>query len=280
MEFAPTPVFYVIVGALVGMVFGWLVGYFDSNRRASKKVEAAEANAEIKATEAEKKIAEAEQKLALASQTPPIVQDDPGLLRLKKVDDRFTLEMDGAPVAGELSPNRKKRLIELITVLRPLLEGGQLQKPAPQQVAPQQVVPQQPSSQKPVPQQSIPPQPAPQPQQLASEEAFLRSVAPSESVKPVSPRPMQSLLNRKPEGEKIAPTLSMVQQIDSVLQARLVGTPLAGQGIRLQESIQGGVEVYVGIKKFPTVDDVPDEAIKAAIRGAIAEWEKKFTPGM
>jgi hypothetical protein len=282
MEFSPTPVFYVIVGALVGMVVGWLVGYFDSNRRASKKVEAAEANAEIKATEAEKKIAEAEQKLALAAQASPIVQDDPGLLRLKKIEDRFALEMDGAPVAGELSPDRKKRLIELITILRPLLEGGQLQKPAPQQAVPQQPV--QPV-QRPIPQQAAPqpvPQPqSPAPQQLASEESFLRSVSTPEPVKPVSPRPMQSLLSpRKPDAEKIAPTLSIVQQIDSVLQARLVGTPLAGQGIRLQESIQGGVEVYVGIKKFPTVDDVPDEAIKAAIRGAIAEWEKKFTPGM
>ena len=159
MEFAPTPVFYVIVGALVGLVLGWVVGYFDSNRRASKKVEAAEANAEIKIAEAEKKIAEAEQKLAQTSQVSPVVQDDPGLLRLKKIDDRFTLEMDGASISGELSPDRKKRLIELITILRPLLEGGQLQKSVPQQVTPQPVVPQPPAPQKPIPQQAVPPQP-------------------------------------------------------------------------------------------------------------------------
>jgi hypothetical protein len=40
------------------------------------------------------------------------------------------------------------------------------------------------------------------------------------------------------------------------------------------------VEVYVGARKFNSIDDVPDEAIKAEIRAAIAEWEQKFTPGM
>ena len=56
-----------------------------------------------------------------------------------------------------------------------------------------------------------------------------------------------------------------------------------GQGVAvqvLQESIQGGVEVYVGLNKFDAVDDVPDQEIKAAIRSAIAEWEKKYTPGI
>ena len=85
---------------------------------------------------------------------------------------------------------------------------------------------------------------------------------------------------KKPEAEKNISSLSIVQQIDTVLQARLVDTPLAKRGIRLQESIQGGVEVYVGLQKFHAVDDVPDEDIKTAIRAAIAEWEKKYTPGL
>jgi hypothetical protein len=85
---------------------------------------------------------------------------------------------------------------------------------------------------------------------------------------------------KKPEAEKNISSLSIVQQIDTVLQAHLVNTPLAKRGIRLQESIQGGVEVYVGLNKFLAVDDVPDEEIRGAIRAAIAEWEKKYTPGL
>jgi uncharacterized membrane-anchored protein len=95
------------------------------------------------------------------------------------------------------------------------------------------------------------------------------------------PVTIQSVVQtKKPEPEKNIASLSIVQQIDTVLQARLENTPLAGRGIRLQESIQGGVEVYVGSRKFLSIDDVSDEDVKAAIRSAIAEWEKKYTPGM
>jgi hypothetical protein len=45
------------------------------------------------------------------------------------------------------------------------------------------------------------------------------------------------------------------------------------------ESVSGGVNVYVGIQRFESVDDVPDEEVKSAIRAAIAEWENKYTPG-
>jgi len=71
-----------------------------------------------------------------------------------------------------------------------------------------------------------------------------------------------------------------VAQINSVLQARLAGTPLADKGVRLQESLEGGVLVWVGINKYESIDDVPDEQIKAAIRAAIVEWENKYTPGL
>jgi hypothetical protein len=241
MEFSPTPVFYAFIGLMIGMVIGWVIGFFDSNGRTSKKIEAAD----VKMKEAERKIAEAEQNF----QPSPAQQYDPALLSLKKNDGRFTLEMDGAPVTGELPPDRKKRLIELITVMRPWFDGGQSSPAISQPAAPVQLQPT------------------------------------SEPARDMLPRPAQSSAQpipaaKKPEAEKNISSLSIVQQIDTVLQARMTDTPLAKRGIRLQESIQGGVEVYVGLKKFLAVDDVPDEEIKATIRAAIAEWEKKYTPGM
>ena len=252
MEFSPTPFFYVAAGLILGLILGWVIGFLDSNSRAAKKITAAEANAEIKIKEAERKIAEAKQN----SQPAQTLPDDPGLLRLKKDNERFTLEMDGALITGELSPDKRKRLIELVTVIRPWLEGKQSPPAAPQPATPIQTQPTTP----------LQTQPAPDPAQ----DAVSRPVQPSAQPLPAV---------KKPEAEKNISSLSIVQQIDTVLQAHLVNTPLAKRGIRLQESIQGGVEVYVGLQKFHAVDDVPDEEIKTAIRASIAEWEKKYTPG-
>ncbi len=222
-------ILYVLGAVLVG----WIIGFLDSNLRTAKKIQAAEANAEIK-------IREAERRIALGAQAPEKAKDNPGLLRLKNENGRFIVEIDGLPVDRSLSPDKKKRLVELITIFRPWLDGGQ-------------------ASQTPI---------------SAQTQSVIAAVQ-----EPIS-RPLQpiSLAPKKSETEKNIASLSIVQQIDTVLQARLLNTPLEKQGIRLQESPQGGVEVYVGLQKFLTVDDVPDTFVKSEIRGAIADWEEKYTP--
>jgi hypothetical protein len=72
----------------------------------------------------------------------------------------------------------------------------------------------------------------------------------------------------------------MVEQIDTILQSRVVGTPLEERGIFLTQSPEGGVNVYIGLTRYSGIDEVPDPEIKAAIRAAIVEWEHKFTPGL
>lgn len=237
INFTPTPVLYIFIGLIVGILIGWAIGFFDSNGRADKKIKIAEANAETKIREAEKKIAQADEQFSLESRLSPSVKDDPGLLRLKKNNGRITVEMDGAQLPEVLSAERKKRLIELISNFRPWLESGG------------------------------------QSQQVAAAPAASVNV-----LRPSTPASVQAPA-QKPEEKNIA-TLSIVNQIDTVLQARLMNTQFAKNGIRLQESALGGVEVYVGLQKFSTIDDVPDEAIKSEIRAAIAEWEEKYTPGM
>jgi len=237
--FTFTPQLGLIIGSIVGLSVGWVIGYFDSNNRTAKKIQAAEANAEIAIKDAENKIAEANQQIARASQTSQAAPDDPGLLRVKNNQGRYTLEVDGASISGALPSDQKKRLIELLTIIRPYLEGGQ-PPAAPQPVAP------------------ISPPPV----------AVIQPTAP-----PAQPAPVAA----KEEAPALASN-SMVGQIDGILQARMMNTPLAKKGIRLHESSGGGVEVYVGLQKFDAIDDVPDETVKAAIRAAIAEWEKKYTP--
>lgn len=224
---------------IVVLLIGFFIGYVDSNLRSAKKIEAAETKEKNARTDAEQKLAAAE---ALKASIP-IGTDDPGLLRLKNKNGVPSLELDGKNlIAKNVSPEQKKRLIELITIMRPWVEGGQAAPIMPQPVAALQTP--------------------------------LMPVSPREQIS----RPMQPL--KKSEPEKSIASLSIVQQIDTVLQERLLNTPLEKSGLRLQESHQGGVEVYVGTQKFDSIDDVPDATIKATIRAAIAEWEEKYTPGI
>jgi hypothetical protein len=72
-----------------------------------------------------------------------------------------------------------------------------------------------------------------------------------------------------------AAPLSIVAQIDHILQDGLAGTSLAGRGIHLQESPEGGVIVWVGLQRFEGIDAILDPEVKAAIRQAVEAWEKK-----
>ncbi|MBM4428039.1 MAG: hypothetical protein FJ031_12505 [Chloroflexi bacterium] len=259
--FSPSPFFYVIIGFLVGLILGWVIGFFDSNNRSAKKIEASEKNAEIKAQEAERRIRKAEEQIALAAQAS--ATDDPGLLRLKNDSGRYMLEMDGAPLTGALSSDKKRRLIDLLSFIRPYLEGGQPQQaPAPKPAAPQ-----------------TPPAPVSTFQAVTPQRPISRPVTPA-PVEPIKPTLAAALNPTKKAEEKPLAPLSIVGQIDSVLQARLVNTPLEHKGISLHESRDGAVEVIVGLTKYPSIDDVPDAVIRTAIRAAIAEWEVKFTPGL
>ncbi len=76
---------------------------------------------------------------------------------------------------------------------------------------------------------------------------------------------------------EVKPT-TMVGQIDAILQSHILGTPLASKGVKLIESGTVGVVVMVVLNRFQGIDEVPDPDVQAAIRSAIAEWEKKYTP--
>lgn len=221
-----------IIVALVALIIGWVIGFFDSNMRTAQKIKAAEQQAQIKLDEAEKKIAQAEQKLTQEARVAaaPVTADDPGLLRLKRTSGRYALEVDGHVMPPVLPAEKKKRLIELLSYIRPWLENSQPDVPAPVQAAPKDV------------------------------------------VVPISPQPKSAAVDEKPFSG-----LSMIGQIDTILQARLVKTKFAKSGIRMQDSIHGGVQVYVGLQKFDAIDDVPDPEIKAEIRAAVAEWERRYS---
>lgn len=165
---------------------------------------------------------------------PPAKPAEPYLLSLQEVDGRLSIELEGSILNMDtISTDQRKRLIELVTRLRPWLEG---------RVAPIA----------PLPEPLLMPVPA-----------------------PTSTRPASTSKKK----EEIAAPLSMLAQIDEILQKNMAGTPLEKMGIKLQETPGGGVTVAVGLKRYTDVNKVPDPEVQTAIRAAIAEWEKKFTPG-
>lgn len=233
---------------IAGLLFVYIFGLVEGRSKGYKKRKAEEA-------------------LEKRDQPPPppetvtVTVDDPGLLRIKNQDGAFLLDLDGTRLNPmTMSAEQRKRLIEILNIMRPWLEGKSQTSPA-MTAAP---APGRPATVQPTPGRPAPAQPAPVP------------TPPVPAAPAATPRPATIAKEDRP----VTPANSIVSQIDTVLQARLAGTPLEERGIFLTESPEGGVAVYVGLTRYSGIDEVPDPEIKTAIRAAIAEWEDRYTPGL
>ena len=253
---------------IVALILGWVIGFFDSNNRAAKKIKEAEQKAELAVNQAKDETRQAIQtttaQASAAQAAAVVVPLDNSLLKLS-IDEHNQpcLDLDGQRVdTSQLAPEQRKRLIDLMVTMRPWIEGSIAKKPATtSSVTSRPIAVHTPSLSKPISSSGTaqtPPAAAPayQPQ---STPVVAASVIPLKEV--------------------AGPT-TMVGQIDAILQAHLSGTPLASRKIRLIESLHGGVIVMVDRDRFESISDVPDAEILAAIRAAVAEWERKYTPGI
>jgi hypothetical protein len=191
----------------------------------------------------------------------PVAANDHALLRLS-LDGREQpcLDMDGEPIdTNRMEPQQRKRLIDLMVMMRPWIEAGPIATARPQQ-----------------------------PQAEFASPSGIGATGQRPTVPPFDTQPVTTSVPARTTGPlrnppappepSSAPT-TMVGQIDAILQTKLMGTPLASRGIRLVESAQGGAMVVVGLNRYAGVGDVPDPEVQAAIRTAIAEWENRYTPG-
>src|SRR5215208_2747914 len=95
--------------ALLAMFFGYGFGLFEGRSQGYKKRKAEEAQ-------------------EMKDQPPPTpartTVDDPGLLRIKNENGLLTLDLDGARAnTSSLSPEQRRRLFEMLSLMRPWLEG-------------------------------------------------------------------------------------------------------------------------------------------------------------
>ena len=249
MEWSLNPLVAIGV-ALAVMFFGYFFGLYEGRNQGYKN----------------RKKEEAEEKKHQPAPVPPASppSDETPLLNVSMASSgQLRLKLDGEHTdTSALDAEQRKRLIAILTQIRPWLEAPKASTPPP--TAPQPASPPQKS-----PSAGTRPAPTPQPTPPPA------SVPSAPTPKPASPRPVED-----DDDDDVVPSMSIVAQIDSILQSRLAGTPLADKGIRLQESIDGGVLVWIGMYKFEGVDAVPDDEIKVALKGAIAEWENKYTPGL
>src|SRR5262245_7388976 len=93
-----------IVGWIAGLVFVYIFGLFECRGQGYKR-----------------RKAEEEKELKENPPAPVTVNvDDPGILRIKNENGNLTLDLDGARVdPPSLSSEQRKRLIELLTTIRP-----------------------------------------------------------------------------------------------------------------------------------------------------------------
>jgi hypothetical protein len=240
---------WTTIAWIAGLLFVYIFGLVEGRSKGYKKRKAEE--------EQEKKTQPPPQ-----PETVTVTLDDPGILRIKNENGAFALDLDGSRVnPSGLLPEQRKRLIEILNIMRPWLEGKPVSAAATTS---------QPPAFQPQSTPSIQTQSRPAPVSAAS------PPAPATASQPGTPKPAVIPVEDRPA----APANSIVTQIDTILQARLVGTPLEERGIFLTQSAESGVIVYVGLTRYNGVDEVPDPDIKAAIRAAITEWENKYTPGL
>ena len=255
--------FIAFITAMVGFIAGWAITAWDSKNRASKKISEAEAKAEAAIRQAKGEAERAVMTARAAAESAKPALPGTTLLRLwLDSAERPALDLDGQSVENSpISEPNRKRLLTLLNVMRPWIEGKSAAPVAPPAAA------------------QVPAPASPMPQIVTPVAAPFDPAPPSgtsqgKPVPPVNPAP-----TAKKDEKPVAP-LSIVSQIDEILQARLAASPLAKRGIRLQESPEGGVIVWVGMQKFTGVGDVTDPEVQAIIRAATAEWEKKYTPGL
>ncbi len=76
------------------------------------------------------------------------------------------------------------------------------------------------------------------------------------------------------EGEPEVKMLSVIDEVNNILQKKLHGSPLAGKGIHLMENHNKEIRFWVGLDSYNDVDEIPDQEIRQIIDDSVREWEE------
>jgi type IV secretory pathway VirB10-like protein len=93
---------------------------------------------------------------------------------------------------------------------------------------------------------------------------------------PAPPRQQPAAAGKGKTGTEPEKPISMVAQIDDILQEIITGTPLEARGIRLAEDLHHNAVVWVGKDHFDGIGSVTDPEARAALQKAAAEYERRM----
>ena len=101
-----------------------------------------------------------------------------------------------------------------------------------------------------------------------------------ETEKDLSPLQKISLpfTTRKQEPVEVKPdprSMSIVHQIDAILQEMLQDSDLKSKAIRLDESPAHEVIVWIGVTRYEGIESIPDLEVKSLIKRAVDRWERQ-----
>ena len=105
----------MIVVALLSLFFGYGFGWFEWGRKL-KEYQRAEKEGAL--------IPKLKEEPPTVPPPAPLPREEPSLLRLKEEDGRLRLDLEGKTIdVDSISTDQRKRLIEVVTRLRPWIEG-------------------------------------------------------------------------------------------------------------------------------------------------------------
>lgn len=125
----------------------------------------------------------------------------------------------------------------------------------------------------PAPATGTPAVPKPSPE---TEAAFLASVKAQTNL-PEQPPPRSGGLFRRPRPgpQPILPSLNLADEINKIVQARLLVSPLAATTeIEITDDLSGGIRIKVNGVSYASLDDVSDPEARALIKASIKQWER------
>jgi hypothetical protein len=121
------------------------------------------------------------------------------------------------------------------------------------------------------------PEPSPVPGPSPEVDAALLASLMVQPTQPEEPQPRRGLFGRRSRTgpQPILPSLNLADEINKIVQARLLASPLAATtNIEITDDLSGGIRIRVNGIPYASPDDIPEAEVQELIRASIKQWER------